>query len=220
MQSARAKERRLQIEQKRSEADTLRRARVEEEERQALLRDQLSALAAGEGVVTSQEGEGPGNEGLTSHTPPPLPLSPRPSIDLSTLQEHYETDNGSSLITDKDSKLRQLIDKQREAKLLNELAERKRREEEERGKQELRETEERALLAEEQSIKQSLEEKRHKLQGSKDVNYKMQLELLVNRQNQKYTSTHFFSYFSYLPTKRTAGKDKKNSKSAAATKRR
>ena len=218
MQSARAKERRLQIEQKRLEAETLRRTRAEEEERQALLRDQLSALAAGEGVVTSQEGEEPGNEELMSHSPPPL--SPRPRIDLSTLQKQYETDDGSSLITDKDSKLRHLIDKQREAKLLAELAERERREEEERGRQEQRESEERARLAKEKSIKESIEETRQKLQGSKEVNYKMQLELLMNRQNQKYTSTHFFSYFSYLPTKRPAGKDKKNSKSAAATKRR
>ena len=212
LQSARANERRLAIERKRLEMEALKKAKEEEERKQALLETQIAEIRDG----------GANEQLLPTHTQHDQELTPTGNelytlpTNLLTIDELEQstTVGGTVELTESERKLREAIERSRENRRRSRILENKRQQDNEKETEELKATEVQTKLVEEQLRIKAVEEAADKLRGKKDINYKMQLELLTNRQNQRLTTTHFFSYFSYLPAnKKTNAANKKNSKS-------
>ena len=82
------------------------------------------------------------------------------------------------------------------------------KEDEEQQIQQKKEEEEQSRRAIEKARLQAVEETGRKLKGKEEMNYKMRLELQTQRHYQQLTS-HFFSYFRYVPPATSSSKNKR-----------
>ena len=214
LQSARANERRLMIERKRLEKELLERKRKEEEERQLALKQQLQD---NNNTITENTEQCQEHSNTINDNEQPLPdwtimnrLRTQALLDDDTAPD---TDAENIELTESERKLREAIERTRELRQKNRLQEILVQQ-----KEEVITTN--PVMDSKGDARQRIitNDSSRSLQGKKELNYKLQLELLTNRQNQRTTQSNLFSYFSYLP-KKSSNKDKKKSKSTS-TKRR
>ena len=210
---AKADERRKIAERKRLEKLALENEKRQEEQRQALLAEQLQSIQNGNSTIMHEYSSSTGIEPSTDERPEAYAHLHPLIMDNMEYVEDIQ-------LTESERSVQDALQRSRELRERRRVEEMRKHEEDtkvkvlEKQQKEAQKTRKEA----DKSGRTSLMEDAHKLQGKEELNYKMQLELLTQRNNQRLTPSYYFSYFEFMPNKKTNDKDKKRSKNSVRRK--
>ena len=204
LQSARAEQRRLEIERKRKEKRELEIQRNEEKIRQMKLLEEISSAYHDE----------PNDKENMDYEQSILSQINDGSLNLTIADNSLICADDNTLLEDRTSLISELesndesnaIKRSRE---LEELMKQKLMDEEKLMK-------DKGVVTKEQTKEQTIRELGVKLKGKEEMNYKMRIELEAQRYHERKAPPYLFSYFQYLPQQQ---KQKKKKSRTSTTKK-